>query len=160
MMPEPRLVEPDACRWCSVPRREHVSLWKPPVGWHQWAEPTDAQRLERMKARRAARQPAPPQPPTGLLAGAPIWIPARVQLRRVAGWRKPPNTVVVSRPTRWGNPFVAGATTRADWHRPFAGIHVRDRAHAVALLRAYLAWRSCKHEGWSSRRGPNFPWES
>lgn len=31
--------------------------------------------------------------------------PYRVQLRRTKGWRLPPNTTVVSRPTRWGNPF-------------------------------------------------------
>jgi Domain of unknown function (DUF4326) len=29
----------------------------------------------------------------------------RVRLRRAKGWRKPPNTVVVSRPSRFGNPF-------------------------------------------------------
>jgi len=34
--------------------------------------------------------------------------PHRVQLRRSKGWRKPDNTVVVARPSRWGNPFVLG----------------------------------------------------
>lgn len=32
----------------------------------------------------------------------------RVQLSRQKGWRLPPNTVVISRPGRWGNPFVVG----------------------------------------------------
>ena len=32
--------------------------------------------------------------------------PKRVQLSRKRGWRKPPNTVVVSRPSKWGNPFL------------------------------------------------------
>lgn len=31
--------------------------------------------------------------------------PTRIQLRRTKGWRLPPNTVVVSRPSRWGNPY-------------------------------------------------------
>lgn len=31
--------------------------------------------------------------------------PERFQLRRVKGWRKPPDGVVVARPTPWGNPF-------------------------------------------------------
>ena len=31
--------------------------------------------------------------------------PKRIQLRRTKGWLLPPNTVVVSRPTKWGNPF-------------------------------------------------------
>lgn len=32
--------------------------------------------------------------------------PQRIQLRRTKGWRKPESAIVVSRPTRWGNPFV------------------------------------------------------
>lgn len=31
--------------------------------------------------------------------------PIRIQLQRTKGWRKPENTVVVARPSRWGNPF-------------------------------------------------------
>lgn len=43
--------------------------------------------------------------------------PQRIQLRRTKGWRIPPNTVVVSRPSKWGNPYVmsdypAGMSTR------------------------------------------------
>ena len=34
--------------------------------------------------------------------------PTRVQLRRTKGWRMPPNTVSVARPTKWGNPFRVG----------------------------------------------------
>ena len=34
--------------------------------------------------------------------------PRRIQLSRAKGWRKPPGAVVVSRPSRWGNPFPAG----------------------------------------------------
>ena len=32
-------------------------------------------------------------------------MPNRIQLRRTHGWRKPAGTIVVARPTRWGNPF-------------------------------------------------------
>ena len=31
--------------------------------------------------------------------------PQRVQLKRTKGWRKPENTVVVARPSKWGNPY-------------------------------------------------------
>lgn len=31
--------------------------------------------------------------------------PKRIQLSRAKGWRLPPNTVNVARPSRWGNPF-------------------------------------------------------
>lgn len=33
-------------------------------------------------------------------------MPERIQLRRVAGWRKPEGAIVVSRPSKWGNPFA------------------------------------------------------
>jgi hypothetical protein len=32
----------------------------------------------------------------------------RIQRQRTKGWRMPPNTVYVGRPSRWGNPFVVG----------------------------------------------------
>lgn len=31
--------------------------------------------------------------------------PKRIQRKRTKGWKMPPNTVYVGRPTRWGNPF-------------------------------------------------------
>lgn len=34
--------------------------------------------------------------------------PVRVQRRRTKGWRMPPNTVSVTRPGRFGNPFPPG----------------------------------------------------
>lgn len=40
--------------------------------------------------------------------------PRRIQLSRKRGWRKPANTVVVARPSKWGNPFhVSTACTAA-----------------------------------------------
>lgn len=34
--------------------------------------------------------------------------PKRIQLKRTKGWRIPENTVVVSRPSKWGNPYRIG----------------------------------------------------
>ena len=31
--------------------------------------------------------------------------PQRIQRKRTKGWRMPPNTVYVGRPTKWGNPW-------------------------------------------------------
>lgn len=31
--------------------------------------------------------------------------PQRIQLKRTKGWRMPPNTVKVTRPGKWGNPW-------------------------------------------------------
>lgn len=33
-------------------------------------------------------------------------MPVRIQRRRVKGWRMPPDTVYVGRPSKWGNPFT------------------------------------------------------
>jgi len=47
-------------------------------------------------------------------------MPERIQLTRKAGWRKPEGAVVVSRPSKWGNPYEG------------------DRASAVELFTATL----------------------
>jgi Domain of unknown function (DUF4326) len=47
----------------------------------------------------------------------------RIKLERRRGWRKPPDAIVVSRPSRWANPFpVVGA----------------DRAAAIQSYRRWL----------------------
>lgn len=40
--------------------------------------------------------------------------PIRIQLSRKKGFKLPPNTVVVARPTKWGNPFKVEADGTAD----------------------------------------------
>jgi hypothetical protein len=51
------LINPNGCRWCGIDRRPHFQQWKPPVGWHQWEQPTQQQIKDRMLARRAERKP-------------------------------------------------------------------------------------------------------
>lgn len=41
--------------------------------------------------------------------------PTRVQLRRTKGWRMPPNTVRVSRPGIFGNPWTIESARRAGY---------------------------------------------
>ena len=57
--------------------------------------------------------------------------PHRVQLRRTRGWRKGPNTVVVSRPSKWGNPFRAG------WGI-YMGVPICTNADAVAAYKKHI----------------------
>lgn len=67
--------------------------------------------------------------------GADERRPERVQLRRTKGWRKPPNTVVVARPSRWGNPFAVGARIIVG----YAEVErVVDAEYAVRLFRRWL----------------------
>jgi hypothetical protein len=35
-------------------------------------------------------------------------MPIRIQRKRTKGWKMPENTVSVTRPGKWGNPFVVG----------------------------------------------------
>ena len=43
--------------------------------------------------------------------------PRRIQLRRTKGWRLPPNTVVVARPSKWGNPFTTARAQEMGYAR-------------------------------------------
>ncbi len=40
-------------------------------------------------------------------------LPRRIQLSRRKGWKMPANTIVVARPTPWGNPFKIGVDGNA-----------------------------------------------
>ncbi|KUO53162.1 MAG: hypothetical protein APF82_00815 [Sphingomonadales bacterium BRH_c42] len=59
--------------------------------------------------------------------------PIRVQLRRVKGWRMPPNTVSVARPGPFGNPFIVSECREAG----FVGT---DRELAARCVAAFEAW--------------------
>lgn len=54
--------------------------------------------------------------------------PQRIQRKRTKGWRTPPNTVFVGRPTEWGNPH--------DWTKCPNG-----KAEAVALFEQHQLGR-------------------
>jgi hypothetical protein len=86
-------------------------------------------------------------------------MPERIQLSRRKGWRKPENTVVVARPSKWGNPFrVSGGTVfgipwgeirdypigtrfpKRDAYAAYASHSSQSGAlaHAVDLFRTYV----------------------
>jgi hypothetical protein len=95
-------------------------------------------------------------------------MPERIRLRRTKGWRKPEGAIVVSRPSRWGNPYRVGDLIRdpVNSFNPIAGHvyndvervgvyerksydgstysvtvrRVTDRADAVALYRRWIAF--------------------
>jgi len=66
--------------------------------------------------------------------------PKRIQLRRTKGWRKPEGAVVVSRPSRWGNPWAVGES-------------VTSRHDAVLAFRTHLDARRRPWPGWSDLIG-------
>lgn len=77
--------------------------------------------------------------------------PHRVQLSRKKGWRKPENTVVVARPSKWGNPFRVGqaqvrmpAIDGGDWEQE-GRLHKRSGEKHVFMK-------------WSPETGDVFTW--
>jgi len=73
-------------------------------------------------------------PPTGAASAAVSEPLRRIQLMRKRGWRLPANTVVVSRPTKWGNPFRADPWYPAE--RAVADYTVWLETNGVQILRA------------------------
>lgn len=66
-------------------------------------------------------------------------MPARIQRRRVKGWRMPEGAIYVGRGTRWGNPFIVGqmVVPPINRYQPMP-VYVRDAEHAVKLFRAWF----------------------
>lgn len=94
-------------------------------------------------------------------------MPQRIQLSRQSGWRKPAGAIVVSRPSRYGNPFKIGGryVSRTAFHpcpfpeaddKPLGTFEhaawspwpawtevvgtVRDRQHATELFRDHVTY--------------------
>lgn len=66
--------------------------------------------------------------------------PVRVQLSRKKGWKMPENTVKVSRPGRWGNPFPVDHEGSA-MHCLSLGLDGEDRTdRATAAVDLFRTW--------------------
>lgn len=67
-------------------------------------------------------------------------MPQRIQLSRARGWRMPENTVKVTRPGRWGNPFNLRHSSHC-WTalaHGFKADRLGRQAASVAIFRAWL----------------------
>jgi hypothetical protein len=49
-------------------------------------------------------------------------MPKRVQRKRTPGWRKPDNCIIVSRPSRFGNPFTIQQAIEAEMTNPRSAV--------------------------------------
>lgn len=68
--------------------------------------------------------------------------PRRIQLRRTKGWRKPPDAIVVARPTKWGNPYAVGDGADIHVHADaFSATIELDADLAVVLYRELMRVR-------------------
>lgn len=61
--------------------------------------------------------------------------PQRIQRKRTKGWKMPPNTVYVGRPTLYGNPFQVGHYVKLNW-RGFAYLigYVKPKGHGFKRM--------------------------
>ncbi len=58
-------------------------------------------------------------------------MPIRIQRKRTNGWKMPPNTIYVGRPTKWGNPHKP-----EDWH---GSVHEAVKQYWYMMLPQYFA---------------------
>lgn len=96
-------------------------------------------------------------------------LPVRVQRRRSKGWKMPPNTVSVTRPGRWENPFKVGGyfkiggrlggggaigAASCDWMQRIIWEPSDERA---AVLEGYTLIKSREHAvAWFRRLADNW----
>lgn len=64
-------------------------------------------------------------------------MPLRIQRKRSKGWKMPMDTVVVSRPTKWGNPAIVNPRLRAGSGAAHAP-NFPTAAEAVEFYRDYI----------------------
>lgn len=80
-------------------------------------------------------------------------MPKRIQLCRTAGWRKPAGAVVVSRPTKWGNPLRWSDYNPLRFNEDGEQFRLTDaalRRFAVVDFRATVAFGIGRFEGYPS----------
>jgi len=80
--------------------------------------------------------------------------PKRIQLSRKKGWRKPKGTIVVSRPSRWGNPYRVDRISATEWACVFLSDEFgplavgADTTREEALAKVISAYRGLVEDGY------------
>lgn len=74
--------------------------------------------------------------------------PTRVQRRRTKGWRTPDNTVIVTRPSRFGNPFTLALAYELGFAR-----HGDTETARKAAVGAFEEWTRGNRDMWQSEEG-------
>ena len=77
--------------------------------------------------------------------------PIRVQLSRKKGWRMPPNTVKVSRPGKWGNPWKPAQY----WDAGYTGSLAVALQHCVDAHREWMIGKTHWAHGSDLRPRPD-----
>lgn len=81
--------------------------------------------------------------------------PRRIQLRRTKGWRVPENTVVVTRPGKWGNPFIVNPYVTPGSRSGAAYICVPTLEDAIECFRLMVTDNEVRMASLRELRGKN-----
>lgn len=65
--------------------------------------------------------------------------PVRIQRKRTPGWKMPPNTVSVTRPGKWGNPFNFKSSDNC-WNALALGCRGDAKGRHEASVKAFRQW--------------------
>lgn len=71
--------------------------------------------------------------------------PVRIQRKRLKGWKMPPNTVYVGRPTGYGNRYAIGEAPEHIDNRAWL---VTDADMATRLFSEWIEWMFSNFAGW------------
>lgn len=82
-------------------------------------------------------------------------MPVRIQRQRVRGWRKPPNTICVTRGTCWGNPFIVDPDAEPGSKRGPFYFCVPTREDALACHREMVQDTDMRQKIVRNLRGKN-----
>jgi hypothetical protein len=74
--------------------------------------------------------------------------PRRIQRRRTKGWRKPDNCVIVTRPSRYGNPFTLAMAVELGYAQ-----HGDTDTARRAAVGAFRSWLAGNRSMWQSTEG-------
>lgn len=81
-------------------------------------------------------------------------MPIRIQRKRTKGWKMPPNTIYVGRPTKWGNPYIVG-TLQKEIGLPITQKDAVDLYKCLFVENAIIGYRSVLITDFSELRGRN-----
>jgi len=70
-------------------------------------------------------------------------MPKRIQRKRTRGWKMPPDTVYVGRPTKWGNEFLVRDCISAEYcvglfQRKLAKLNTDSHGEIYKIIRHFL----------------------
>lgn len=68
-------------------------------------------------------------------------MPERIQRKRTKGWKKPIGAIIVSRPSKYGNPYIVASVKRKEEPTLFDVFYPTAREAVDAYERMLIEWK-------------------